>query len=116
MIFVCNDCGKTREVETFHGKYKNKCNSCYVQATRRKNKLTLVSEHGTKCGVCGYDRCVQALDFHHIDPLTKSFGIAQAGVTRSLNRMREEAKKCILVCSNCHREIHAGVIDVKEYT
>ena len=116
MQFTCNECGKTREVKTFHGKYKNKCNNCYVTQTRRKNKATLVADFGGRCVVCGYNTTVWALDFHHVDPTTKSFGLSGHGETRSLARLREEAKKCILVCANHHREIHAGVLDPHKYS
>lgn len=116
MIFTCEICGKVREVKNFHGRYRNKCNGCYVQQTRRKNKRTVVEEFGGKCIVCGYNRSMWALDFHHVDASTKSFSLSQAGITRSIARMREEAKKCILVCANCHREIHAGLVDAKQYS
>ncbi len=56
-----------------------------------------------------YDRCVQALEFHHIDPATKSFSLSQKGVTRSLAAARAEAAKCVLLCGNCHAEVEAGV-------
>jgi hypothetical protein len=60
--------------------------------------------------VCGYDRCIINLEFHHVDPKTKSFPMTMA-VGRSLNAFRQEAAKCVLVCSNCHGEIEAGVIE-----
>ena len=59
--------------------------------------------------VCGYDRCVYTLHFHHVDPTTKSFGLT-AGKGRSLAAYREEAKKCVLVCANCHGEIECEQI------
>ena len=52
-----------------------------------------------------YDKCQEALQFHHIDPETKSFGIGNFG-TKRLPALIVEAEKCILVCSNCHAEIH----------
>jgi ribosomal protein L30E len=51
-----------------------------------------------------------ALHFHHIDPATKSFGLARRGITRSLERVRAEAAKCVLLCSNCHAEVEAGLV------
>lgn len=89
-----------------------KCKTCSVESVtrfRQKQKETLVKEAGGKCICCGYDRYVGALEFHHVDPTTKSFGIGSAGFTRSTAKVRVEAKKCILVCANCHREIEAGV-------
>ncbi len=69
----------------------------------------LVSEAGGCCRLCGYDRCVAALEFHHLDPTTKQFGVAQQGVARSIERLRVEVRKCVLLCSNCHAEVESGV-------
>lgn len=80
-----------------------------VSATRRKNVAIIKEEAGNRCCKCGYDRCPEALEFHHLDPSAKEGGII--GSTRGLAAQREEAKKCILVCANCHREIHAGMLD-----
>ena len=66
---------------------------------------------GGKCVVCGYDRCVDALTFHHIDG-HKEFGIAARGYTRSWSAVKAELDRCILVCANCHTEIHAELHDV----
>jgi hypothetical protein len=59
--------------------------------------------------LCGYDRSIAALHFHHIDPEQKSFGLALRGVARSLERCRAEARKCVLLCANCHAEVEAGL-------
>ena len=75
-----------------------------VSATRRKNVAILKEEAGNCCSRCGYDKCLAALEFHHTDPTVKEGGII--GSTASLKKQREEAQKCILVCANCHREIH----------
>ncbi|PIZ48257.1 hypothetical protein CO180_03375 [candidate division WWE3 bacterium CG_4_9_14_3_um_filter_41_6] len=64
---------------------------------------------GGSCCICGYDKYIGALEFHHIDPNEKEFGLSSRGLTRSWEKIVEELKKCVLVCSNCHREIHAGV-------
>jgi 5-methylcytosine-specific restriction endonuclease McrA len=69
----------------------------------------LIDEAGGACLICGYDRCVGALHFHHLDPETKEFGISRRGFTRSIQKMREEAAKCVLLCSNCHAEVEAGI-------
>jgi hypothetical protein len=79
-----------------------------VSRRRRQIKEILVSECGGRCVMCGYDRYHGALHFHHVDPAQKAFAIARKGHTRSLARAREEAKKCVLVCANCHAEIEGG--------
>ena len=79
-----------------------------VADRRRKNKWTLAKEAGGKCVRCGYDRFIGALQFHHLDPKQKSFGLAQNGSTKGLDALRQEAKKCILLCANCHSEVEHG--------
>jgi len=78
--------------------------------TRRHQKIraALVAEAGGRCLVCGYDRLGSALQFHHVDPSTKAF-VVNAGVGKALETLRAEARKCVLVCANCHVEIEAGV-------
>ena len=75
---------------------------------RRKVKSLLVEYKGGECQVCGYNKCNEALEFHHIDESTKEFGLS--GSTKSFERQKAEADKCVLLCSNCHKELHAGVI------
>lgn len=72
---------------------------------RKKAKVKLVEYKGGKCEKCGYNKCIDALEFHHLDPNEKDFSIA--GKSWSLERLKREADKCILVCSNCHKEIHS---------
>ncbi len=77
---------------------------------RRKNLLEKAREYkGGQCIICGYKKCSRALSFHHIDPKKKSFGIASQGITRSWEKLQKELDKCVLVCSNCHMEIHEKV-------
>lgn len=71
---------------------------------RRKAKQKLVEYKGGKCKRCGYDKCIDALEFHHLDSNTKDFTIS--GKSWSFEKLKKEADKCILVCSNCHKEIH----------
>lgn len=81
-----------------------------VAIRRKKIREMAIEFLGGKCVFCGYDRCTAALDFHHIDEQEKSFGLSQDGMTRSWEKTKQELEKCILVCSNCHREIHANCI------
>lgn len=80
-----------------------------VNNRRVKLKLLAVEYKGNKCETCGYSKCVDALDFHHLDPNEKDFGIAAKGYTRSWKKVKEELDKCIMLCANCHREIHAEI-------
>jgi hypothetical protein len=86
-----------------------RCRSGAVTERRRRVKAILVADAGGRCCLCGYDRCVTALEFHHMRPEEKRFALSWAGVTRSLDQARAEAAKCILLCSNCHAEVEAGM-------
>ena len=86
-----------------------RCRSEAVARRRRKVKEILVAEAGGRCAICGYDRCMAALSFHHVDPTQKAFQVSHNGITRSLARARAEAQKCILLCSNCHMEVETGL-------
>jgi 5-methylcytosine-specific restriction endonuclease McrA len=81
-----------------------------VTRRRRKVKAILVAEAGGACVICGYDRYAGALHFHHVDPATKRFDLSAAGFARSLERARAEARKCALLCSNCHAEVESGSV------
>lgn len=89
---------------------KKKKRSEAVKKRRDKVKIMSIEYMGSKCECCGYDKCNSALEFHHKDPNKKDFGISSKGYTRSWEKVKEELDKCIMVCSNCHREIHAGLI------
>lgn len=78
-----------------------------VHARRKKVRMMAVEYEGGRCQKCGYDRCMEALEFHHRDPAQKDFSISSKGYTRSWKRVREELDKCIMLCANCHRELHA---------
>ena len=86
-----------------------RCRVDRVKARRRRLKQILIAEAGGACVLCGYDRCTAALEFHHRDRATKRFGLGERGLTRSLEVLRGEAAKCVLLCSNCHAEVEAGV-------
>ena len=81
-----------------------------VSARRRKLKQMAVQLLGGKCQICGYNRYIGALDFHHLDESTKEFSLSVRGLTRSWEKIKQEISKCILVCANCHREIHGGLL------
>lgn len=86
------------------------CAAARVARHRRKLKAVLMAEAGGACRQCGYDRYAGALQFHHVDPSKKAFALATRGLTRPLEELRKEAKKCVLLCANCHAEVEAGLI------
>lgn len=77
----------------------------HVDNYRKKIKERLVDYKGGKCEICGYNKCISALEFHHIEPTKKDFTISNSSVL-SFDKCKQEVDKCILVCANCHREIH----------
>lgn len=83
-----------------------------VVSWRQRTKKKLVDYKGGCCNICGYNKSIFALEFHHVDPTEKDFNIA--GKSYSFERLVEEVDKCILVCSNCHSEIHNGLYDYNE--
>lgn len=81
-----------------------KNNSKNVIEWRKRTKQKLVEYKGGSCSRCGYSKCLSALEFHHLDPTQKDFSIS--GKSWSFERLKIEVDKCILVCANCHVEIH----------
>lgn len=109
IVFDCIHHGPTAYVLEGRGYYRCKrCRSDGISRHRRRLKETLVAEAGGRCMICGYDRSLAALEFHHLDPLEKRLGISANGLTLSLDAVRAEAAKCVLLCSNCHAEVENG--------
>lgn len=76
-----------------------------VSKRRKAIKAKAIEYKGGRCSICGYAKCPDALEFHHEG--NKDFGLSSDGLTRSWDKTRQELDKCILVCANCHREIHS---------
>lgn len=95
----------------FFNKYTpyGKCTICRNEFQKRRRdsiKEKLIDIYGGKCIKCGYDKCKKALHFHHLDPNTKEFTISHKIRTRPWETIIKEADKCIMICANCHAEIH----------
>jgi transposase len=84
------------------------CRNAAVSERRRRVKAILVEELGGCCAICGYDRTPAALHFHHVDPADKSFAVSLRGLSLSLETVRAEAQKCVLLCARCHAEVESG--------
>lgn len=80
-----------------------------VAKRRKKIRKMAIEYKGGECVLCSYKKCIQALEFHHIVNTGKDFGISDKGYTRSWEKVKREIDKCVLVCANCHRELHVGV-------
>ena len=95
--------------------YCKRCSNDQTVERQKRFKQQCIDWKGGKCVCCGYNKCNNALDFHHLDPNKKEFNIAQARLTSFNEEVKKELDNCTLVCSNCHREIHAGIIDLSSY-
>lgn len=90
--------------------YENNKEKIYKNKRRRikQYKEELIKNLGGKCEICGYNKCFAAFDFHHKSGI-KEYNIAQLLGKVSKKKILKEAKKCNLLCSNCHRELHYGI-------
>lgn len=104
------NCNREAAVNPYKGVIPQYCskkckNIEMVTVLRKRRKKQFVDLLGGRCSKCGYDKCLSALEFHHTDEDAKSFGINR-GMTMTLEKIKEELDKCILLCSNCHAEHH----------
>lgn len=105
---LCKYCGET-EPAKFYQRMKTTCNKCHgkgIEQKRIDKRLDAIAYKGGKCEKCGYDKYRGALEFHHKDPTQKDpYGLR----AYNSDRLFAEVDKCLLLCANCHREIHAGI-------
>jgi len=109
---ICQRCNKKYTYQRRRGDTKSYCAACHVTIKRLKVKEKAVKYKGGECQECGYRRCNRSLDFHHINSKEKEFAISNL-YFRSWEKVKSELDKCILVCSNCHGEIHEGILVVQ---
>lgn len=112
----CCKCGKdfTIKSNAYNRLY---CYDCVPQSIndngaerRRMIKKWALEYKGNHCSVCDYDKCIEALDFHHLDPSQKEFQLSDRNLSSDWQLIQSELDKCVLLCSNCHRELHAGFL------
>lgn len=108
---VCLLCKRTYSYQRGNGHTKTKCNSCKTNARRLESKKRAITYKGGKCQACSYNRCFDALSFHHLDPKKKDFKIS-SNHCRSWKIIKKELDKCVLLCVRCHAEVHANMLDV----
>lgn len=78
---------------------------------RKRTKQRMIDSFGGKCGICSYDKCNRALEFHHLDPKTKLFRLSRnTRVKNSWEQIVIELRKCVCLCSNCHVEVEDGLV------
>lgn len=112
-IKICPKCNKQFVIQD-NGFNRRYCYDCVPQTpksgaeNRRLIKKWALEYKGNKCICCGYNACPDALDFHHLNEEEKEFQLSNRNLVLDWEKIKIELDKCILVCSNCHREIHAG--------
>ncbi len=108
---VCKFCDREYVYDKKKGSTKERCNTCYISGNRRKRKALAVELFGGGCQKCGYNTTDKALQFHHVDPTKKEFNLSVAH-TIKWKRYIDELNKCVLLCGNCHSELHEELWDV----
>lgn len=134
---LCKKCGKEQPIEMFELEHRENgdirrgsCRECraeqrkkwrrnnpelyHAQASRRQNRQTeWLYSLKKPCVICGESEPV-CIDFHHINPEEKEFTIGKCR-GRSKEWLIEEISKCVCLCSNCHRKVHAGILNLNDY-
>lgn len=124
----CYKCGETKSAEMFcrdrtrSSGVSSKCKECMMQrsenqmhiirgcgARKREARRVYVRNIKEKCFICGYDKCKTALEFHHVDEKAHAISRLMTAAQEVIDR---EIERCIVVCANCHREIHEGLHNV----
>ncbi len=112
---ACTGCKIDKSYDDFYfkgrvsdGKKMSECKVCFNTRNMVRMEETakwLVEQKGGACILCGYNKCTAALEFHHVDPTEKEFQINKRW-GNSRESLQKEIDKCVLLCSNCHRETH----------
>lgn len=90
-------------------------NSIHVINWRRRTKTRIIESFGGMCGICGYNKCQRSIDLHHLDPSQKEFSLGKIRAhPKSWSSVVEELKKCVLLCKNCHGEVHDNITQIPD--
>lgn len=112
---TCPICGTLFKPKDKSANQRICCYNCMpdsIQLTRGMFLAKIKEARGGKCIRCGYNTCIKALEFHHIDPSKKDFTISNDHF-KLIEAMRE-SQKCILICSNCHKELHDNLWNIED--
>ena len=120
----CPRCNTEKKLNEFYDRRNGignspYCKPCHKDQTIERQRLfkrKSIEYKGNKCYYCGYSRYQGALQFHHLDPSKKNFSISKIKLTTWDERATNELDKCVLLCANCHMEVHAGVISLDSVT
>ncbi len=97
-------------------KYTDRAEYLKQAVVRRRKQIRqrALEYKGYHCTICQYNKCLKALEFHHLESDKKDFGISAKGYTRSWKVIVKELDKCVLLCANCHREVHEGITQLPQ--
>lgn len=116
--YICGNCKQSLTADSFYPRSKtgkrstdrsSYCKTCVNKLSTQRHhifKEACLEYKGGVCELCGYSRNKAALDFHHRDSLSKEFSPSKQSSTKFSNRIKLELDKCMLLCANCHREVH----------
>ena len=105
----CLSCSPYKSHNTRNLNVSSKTSYDHVKNFRKRLKQKAIDYKGGKCKICGYNRCNEALSFHHVDPTKKDFTIAYMK-SWGFKKIQAELDKCVLLCNRCHTEVHHGLI------
>lgn len=109
---ICGESDPSKMMNKGGGRKSNTlCKDCHNSNTinrGRKNKEVYIQYKGGKCQRCGYNKCLEALEFHHVEPAHKD-PTFQSMRYWGIEKAKLELDKCSLLCSNCHRETHVEI-------
>ncbi len=110
--YCCKSCKQNSWQIKKRSEYKSKTGLSLQSSKGVLRKIVFINELGGMCGSCGYNKNISALEFHHVNPKTKNFNIDARTISNlSMDKIRIELAKCVLICSNCHRELHNPLLN-----
>lgn len=126
MLKTCTQCNVEKETTEFYHTSKRRskihlygyCKICAINKVKNHQlnfkQACLEYKQTNSCISCGYNKHTTVLDFHHLDPSQKEFNISKYKKYTNISEdLKQELDKCIVLCSNCHREIHLGFLEYK---
>lgn len=106
-MLKCTTCNKNFNYKRGRNSH-TRCGSCAANTRRHAKKQKAIQYKGGSCSVCGYNKCYYSMIFHHLDPNSKDFDLG-GNHCRKWETIKAELDKCVLLCHNCHGEVHAGI-------